>query len=361
MLSKPSKPQAGWRISARPRSNERYAGRDDDEHHQPTLRQDRGHHGGRHRRGCDRQGAAARPRRRQRRGGGRAHRGAAAYRRRLPACTGIEARIVGARLRLPPGGGAGGASQRDVDARARFRADVDAGHACAVARSGAGAGPCRVDRGQWPRRAHRPDQGHRDPGLDRQASGHVDRATSIPSARHGGADRRGGRGLASLALDAGRRQRDRHRNVALRQPHEQHRNYDQVHPLRLCGVAGARIGVARGERLHRRHRRLRRTARLCLVFPAAAFRPRDAALVRAAVSPGRSRLLAQDLPVQVHDALWHHGRVRGATAYSRSGFDPGDPDAGAGRPPATGRIPGPGSKASSACNTPWRRRCSTEP
>ena len=162
-----------------------------------------------------------------------------------------------------------------------------------------------------------------------------------------------------LRLDAAAaRPRDRHRDLALRQPHQQHRHHDQVDPLRLCGLARARIGAARGERLHRRRQRLRQPARLCRHIPAAAFRPRDAAVVSARRSgwsiPGYTLKI---FPVQVHDALRHHRRrsrrgraFRRPTRSARCGcwrrsFRP-----------ATGRIPGPGSKASSACNIRWRRR-----
>ena len=41
------------------------------------------------------------------------------------------------------------------------------------------------------------------------------------------------------------RQRDRHRLLALRQPHQQYRHHDQVDPLRLCGVARPGGGAAR--------------------------------------------------------------------------------------------------------------------
>ena len=183
----------------------------------------------------------------------------------------------------------------------------------------------------------------------------------VSSARHGGADRRGRRGFPSAKArchDA--RQCDRHRDLALRQPHQQHRHHDQGHPLRLCGLARSRIRAAGGERLHRGPRSFRQRERLCRHIPAAPFRPRDAVVLRPAISSGRSGLCAKSFSMQVHDPLRHHRRAGGAAAHSIGRCDPCGPDGW--RPsfaPATARIPSPDWKANSACNIPSRRHCST--
>ena len=142
----------------------------------------------------------------RRRGRRRTHRGSAAHPRRLSARAGIEAGVFGAGFRFSPRAGSGRAAQCDVDACARFRADVDAGDARAVARARAGAGARGIDRRRRSRGSCRRHQGRRNPGLDspRLRTRRVARF-QVSSARHGGADRRGGCGVASAASSTPRR------------------------------------------------------------------------------------------------------------------------------------------------------------
>ena len=74
--------------------------------------------------------------------------------------------MLGTGFRFSSGAGPGRSAQRHVDACARFRADVDAGDARAVARARSGAGAGGIDRRRRSRGPCRRHQGGRDPGLD---------------------------------------------------------------------------------------------------------------------------------------------------------------------------------------------------